>query len=63
MTYKVTYTSPYNFSIKSSQPSNYKAALNFNIEIAPMNLNELTDVQIIGNNYKIDVISFTYPSA
>lgn len=58
MTYKVTYTSPYNFSVKSSQPSNYKASLNFNIEITPMNLNELTDVQISGNNYNGYVLMY-----
>jgi hypothetical protein len=52
MTYKVTYTSPYNFSVKSSQPNNYKTSLSYNIEIMPQNLDDLTDVEISGNNDK-----------
>jgi hypothetical protein len=54
MTYKVTYTSPYNFSVKSSQPSNFKTNFSYTVveEITPMNLNELSDVQISGDNDK-----------
>ncbi len=52
MTYKVTYTSPYNFSVKSAQPKNYKTSINFKIEIMPQNLDELVDVEISGNNDK-----------
>jgi hypothetical protein len=52
MTYKVTYTSPYNFSVKSAQPKNYKTSLNFKIEIMSQNLDELVDVEISGNNDK-----------
>ena len=53
MTYKVSVSSPYNFSVKSSQPKNYKASLSYNIElIMPQNLDELTDVQISGSNDK-----------
>jgi hypothetical protein len=52
MTYKVTYTSPYNFSVKSSQPSNYKTSVGFTVEIMPQNLNELADVEISGTSDK-----------
>ncbi len=52
MTYKVSLSSPYNFSVKASQPSNYKATPSYNIEIMPQNLDELTDVEISGNNDK-----------
>lgn len=53
MTYKVTYTSPYNFSVKSPKQGDYKASLISKIEILmPQNLDELTDVEISGNNDK-----------
>ncbi len=52
MTYKVSLSSPYNFSVKASQPKDYKASLSYNIEIMPQNLDELTDVEISGNNDK-----------
>jgi hypothetical protein len=52
MTYKVSVSSPYNFSVKALQPKDYKTSLNFNIEIMPQNLDELTDVEISGNNDK-----------
>jgi hypothetical protein len=52
MTYKVSVSSPYNFSVKSSKPIQYKASLNNFIEIMPQNLDELTDVEISGNNDK-----------
>ena len=45
-------SSPYNFSVKASQPKDYKTSFNFNIEIMPQNLDELTDVEISGNNDK-----------
>ena len=48
MTYKVSLSSPYNFSVKSSQPSNYKTSFSYNIEIMPQNLNDLTDVDVSG---------------
>ncbi len=50
MTYKVSYTSPYNFSVKASQPNNYKTS--FYRSITPMKLDELADVQISTNNDK-----------
>jgi uncharacterized Zn finger protein len=50
MTYKVSVSSPYNFSVKISQPDNYKANLVSKIEIMPQNLDELADVEISGNN-------------
>ena len=50
MTYKVTFTSDSNYSAKLSQPSNYKTSLSYQMEIMPQNLNELTDVEISGNN-------------
>ena len=61
MTYKVSVSSPYNFSVKSSQPSNYKTSLSYTIEIMPQNLNELTDVELSGNNY--DRYVLVYDSA
>lgn len=52
MTYKVTFSSGNNYSVKSSQPSNYKTSLSYQIEPMPQNLDELTDVEISGNNDK-----------
>jgi hypothetical protein len=52
MTYKVTFSSGNNYSVKSSQPSNYKTSFNYSIEIMPQNLDELSDVQISGSNDK-----------
>jgi hypothetical protein len=52
MTYKVSLSSPYNFSVKSSQPSNYKTSFSYSVEIMPQNLNDLTDVEISSNNDK-----------
>ncbi len=55
MTYKVSIASPYNFSVKSSQPANFKTSLSSIIEIIeimPQTLDELTDVEISGNNDK-----------
>jgi hypothetical protein len=51
MTYKVSLSSPYNFSVKASKPKSYKASLSNFIEM-PQNLDELTDVEISGNNDK-----------
>lgn len=52
MTYKVTFTSGNNYSAKLSQPKDYKTTLGFQLEIMPQNLDELTDVEISGNNDK-----------
>jgi len=52
MTYKVSFSTDYNYSVKTSQPANYKTGLSYNVEIMPQNLNELEDVQISGNNDK-----------
>jgi len=52
MTYKVTLSSGNNFSAKISQPLNRKANLSYKLEITPMNLDELTDVEISGANDK-----------
>jgi hypothetical protein len=52
MTYKVTFSSGNNYSVKLSQPTNYKTTLGFNVEIMPQNLDELSDVEISGNNDK-----------
>jgi hypothetical protein len=51
MTYKVSVSSPYNYSVKSSKPSNYKASLSNFIDM-PQQLEDLTDVEISGNNDK-----------
>lgn len=52
MTYKVTYASPYNFSVKSAKKEDYKVSLDYRLEIMPQYLDELTDVEISGNNDK-----------
>lgn len=52
MTYKVTFSSGNNYSVKISKPQNYKANLSFKLEIMPQNLDELSDVEISGNNDK-----------
>jgi hypothetical protein len=49
MTYKVTVSSGNNYSIKVEKPSNYKAGVKYQM---PQNLNELSDVEISGNNDK-----------
>jgi hypothetical protein len=48
MTYKVTFSSGNNYSVKYSQPNKYKTS--FYRSITPMKLEELADVQISGNN-------------
>jgi len=50
MTYKVTVSSGNNYSVKLSQPKNYKTTLGFKLEIMPQTLNELSDVEISGTN-------------
>ena len=52
MTYKVSFSSPYNISVKSSQPNKYKTSIGYNIEIMPQNLDDLIDVEISGSNDK-----------
>jgi len=52
MTYKVSVSSGNNFSVKLSQPSNYKTSLSYQIEIMPQTLDDLTDVEISGANDK-----------
>lgn len=52
MTYKVTVSSGNNYSIKVEKPISYKTNLVNKIEIMPQNLDELTDVEISGNNDK-----------
>lgn len=37
------------YNVKLSQPSNFKVSLSSKIEIMPVKLSELTDVQISGN--------------
>jgi hypothetical protein len=49
MTYKVTVSSGNNYSVRVSPKSNVKANLSYNIEILPVNLDELNDVTITGN--------------
>jgi len=48
MTYKVNFTTPYNYSIKTTKPVDFKANLISKIEIMPQNLNDLTDVDVSG---------------
>lgn len=58
MTYKVSLSSDYNYSIKVSQPLSQKASLAYKLEITPMNLDELSDVQLSGNNYDKYVLMY-----
>lgn len=61
MTYKVTYSSNNNYSLKTSLPQNYKANLSYKIEIMPQKLDELIDVEISGTNDKY-VLMYDAPS-
>ena len=40
------------YQVKLSQPSNYKVSLLSKLEVMPVNLDELVDVEISGNNDK-----------
>ena len=61
MTYKVSVSSGYNYSIKTSVPIKPKVTLGYTFEIMPQNLDELTDVEISGTNDKY-VIMYDAPS-
>lgn len=50
MTYKVTYSSGNNYSVKLGKSQKYKASVSYGLEIMPQNLDELFDVEISGNN-------------
>lgn len=50
MTYKVTLSSNV-YNVKSALPLNYKANLSYKVEIMPQSLDELTDVELSGDNY------------
>jgi hypothetical protein len=50
MTYKVSVSSGNNYSVKFNRPSDYKAGLSYTLEVMPQYLNELSDVEISGNN-------------
>ena len=52
MTYKVTFSSGNNYSVKLKKPLTYKTNLSFQLEIMPQTLDELTDVEITGTNDK-----------
>lgn len=52
MTYKVSFSSGGNYSIKYTQPENYKASISYKLEVMPQKLDELSDVEISGNNDK-----------
>jgi hypothetical protein len=48
MTYKVTFTTPYNYSVKKTKSKDYKISIAYNLEM-PQSLNDLDNVQITGN--------------
>ena len=50
MTYKVTTTNN-SYQVKLSSPSSYKIGQSYVLEIMPQSLNELSDVELSGNNY------------
>lgn len=52
MTYKVTFSSSNNYSVKSSNQIDYKISLSNIFQIMPQNLDELSDVEISGSNDK-----------
>lgn len=52
MTYKVTYSSGNNYSVKKTEAHDYKVGLSKFYQIEPMDLDELTDVEISGSNDK-----------
>lgn len=50
MTYKVTFSSGNNYSVKLSETPAYKVNQSYVIEVMAQTLDELTDVEISGNN-------------
>ena len=52
MTYKVTFNSGNNYSVKFSQPSSYKTSVTYGFQIMPQYIDQLLDVEISGNNDK-----------
>jgi hypothetical protein len=58
MTYKVNLSSGNNYSVKISQPLIQKSSLAYTFEILPMNIGELSDVQLSGNNYDKYVLMY-----
>jgi len=51
MTYKVSFSSGNNYSIKLKQPNFYKANFDYTLQITEMgSINDLTDVEITGSN-------------
>lgn len=60
MSYKVSVSSGNNYSVKLTQPILSKVNLEYNLEIMPQRLNELSDVEISGNN---DTYVLMYDSA
>ena len=52
MTYKVTFSSGNNYSVKLSATQKYKVNQSYVVEVMAQNLNELADVQISGTNDK-----------
>lgn len=52
MTYKVTFSSGYNYSVKKKKEEDYKVGLSNIYQIEPVELDQLTDVEISGNNDK-----------
>ncbi len=52
MTYKVTFSSGYNYSVKKIKSEDYKVGLSNVYQIEPVELDQLADVEISGNNDK-----------
>jgi hypothetical protein len=50
MTYKVTVTDN-SYQVKLSNPSSYKIGQSYVLQIMPQSLNELSDVELSGDNY------------
>lgn len=49
MTYKVNLSAGNNYIVKLSPKAQVKSKISYNIELLPMNLNDLTDVTISGS--------------
>lgn len=61
MTYKVTVSSGYNYSVKKTKAEDYKIGLSNIYQLEPVELDQLTDVEISGNNDKY-VLMYDAPS-
>ena len=60
MTYKVSLSSGNNYSVKIPQSQKYKINYQLITQLMPQSLNELTDVELSGNNYDKYVLLYDF---